>query len=393
MNYKEAVDYLYDRKIFFIELGLEKITKLAERLGNPQKEFKSVHVAGTNGKGSVCAFLDSILRKQGYRVGIYTSPHLVDFRERIRVNGKQISEKDVIRLVEKIKPLADEATYFEVVTSLAFTYFKEQKVDIAIIEVGLGGRLDATNIINPLVSVITSISKEHEKHLGNTIEKIAYEKAGIIKKSVDVVVSENNKGLKTIQEVCRERNCNLFLTKNARIDSGLKGEFQYENLGIVLKTVELLKGRGYKVDEENLRKGIKEVRWPGRFDFVENNVLFDCAHNADGAKNFVKNVKKLEYNKIYLIVGIMKDKNIKKMCKYFETIGDDVILTKAKIPRAAEPEEIQKFINKKVKIIPDIKEAIEYCKRKAGKNDLIILTGSMYFVGEGFEAIGKDPFE
>ena len=393
MNYKEAIGYLYNRRIFFIELGLEKITKLAEKLGNPQNDFRSVHVAGTNGKGSVCAFLDSILRKQRYRVGIYTSPHLVDFRERIRVNGKRISEKDVVRLVEKIKPLADDATYFEVVTALAFAYFKEQKVDIAIIEVGLGGRLDATNIITPLVSVITSISKEHEKHLGNTIEKIAYEKAGIIKPGVDVVVNETNRGLNKIQEICNERNSRLFLTSNLKMDSGLKGEYQYENLGIVIKTIELLGKKGYKADKENLTKGIKEVRWPGRFDFVENNVLFDCAHNVDGAKNFVENAKKLTPNKTYLIIGIMKDKNIKKMCKYFEAVGDEIILTKAKIPRAAEPEEIQKFIKKKAKIIPDIKEALEYCKSKIEKNDLIILTGSIYVVGEGFEAIGKDPFE
>lgn len=393
MNYDESIIYLYSRGLFSIKLGLENITNLMTKLGNPQKEFKSIHVAGTNGKGSVCAFLASILKEQGYKVGIYTSPHLVDFRERIMVDGKKISKEDVVSFVEKVKPLVDTHTYFEIVTAMAFNYFKEQKVDFAIIEVGMGGRLDATNILIPELCVITDISKEHEKHLGDTIEKIAYEKAGIIKENVEVITNENNGGLKVIRKACDEKNCVLHLAKPVKKESGLRGEFQYENLGIALKAVELLRNKNYKVDEKSIDEGIKKVRWPGRLDFVSDNLLFDCAHNPDGAKTLVDEIKKMDYDRIYLVLGIMKDKNMKDMCKHFETIGDEIILTKAKISRAADPEEIKRFVSKDVKIIRNIKDALDYCKNKAKEKDLIILTGSIYTVGEGFEAIGRDPFE
>ncbi len=392
MNYDETIVYLYSRGLFAIKLGLNNITELMEKLGNPQRKFKSIHIAGTNGKGSVCAFLSSILQKQGYKVGVYTSPHLVDFRERIRINNKKISKNKVVSLVERIKPLVDTHTYFEIVTAMAFLYFKEQKVDFALVEVGMGGRLDATNVIKPEVAVITSISKEHTKHLGKTIEKITYEKAGIIKKGVDVVASVHNDGLKQIKHVCHIKDCGLNLVEPVKVESNLKGRFQYENLGIALKVIELLREKGYEISEESVKAGIKDVRWPGRFDFVFENVIFDCAHNPDGAETLVNEINNLSYDRLYVILGIMKDKDIEGICRPLERIADEIIVTKPEITRAAEPEEIKNFIKKEVRIIRNVKEALDYAMGKAKKKDLVVLTGSIFTVGEGFSAIKKDPF-
>ncbi len=374
MNYDETIVYLYSRGLFAIKLGLNNITELMEKLGNPQRKFKSIHIAGTNGKGSVCAFLSSILQKQGYKVGVYTSPHLVDFRERIRINNKKISKNKVVSLVERIKPLVDTHTYFEIVTAMAFLYFKEQKVDFALVEVGMGGRLDATNVIKPEVAVITSISKEHTKHLGKTIEKITYEKAGIIKKGVDVVASVHNDGLKQIKPVCHIKDCRLNLVEPAEVESNLKGRFQYENLGIALKVIELLREKGYEISEESVKAG------------------FDCAHNPDGAETLVNEINNLSYDRLYVILGIMKDKDIEGICRPLEKIADEIIVTKPEITRAAEPEEIKNFIKKEVRIIRNVKEALDYAMGKAKKKDLVVLTGSIFTVGEGFSAIKKDPF-
>ncbi len=396
MQYDKALKYIYSRELFGIKLGLKNITELSNNLGNPQDKFKSIHVAGTNGKGSVCAIISSILQKQGYKVGVYTSPHLVDFRERIRVNGKNITKKQVSSLLSEIKPLIKKHTFFEVVTSLAFLYFKKEKVDFALIEVGMGGRLDATNIINPEVSVITNISLEHTQHLGDTIEKIAFEKAGIIKQHTTIITSDDCKGLKVIKKIAKQKKSKLYKTKTKKIKSSLKGAFQYQNASLALKVIEVLntkyKNTKYKINKKAITSGLKSAKWPGRFEHVAKNIIFDCAHNPKGAKTLRNEIKKLNCKNVYIILGIMKDKDINHICRYLEPVAKEIIITKPRIERAAMPKNIAKFVHKKTIIIKNVNDALEYAKIKAKKNDLILLTGSIFTVGEAFSFIRPEPF-
>jgi len=394
MDYNQALKYIYSRELFGIKLGLKNITELMNSLKNPQDKYKTIHVAGTNGKGSVCAFLSSILRKQGYKVGVFTSPHLVDFKERIKVNGKKISKPHLAKLLTKIKPLIKEHTFFEVVTALGFLYFAQQKVDFAIIEVGMGGRLDATNIITPKAALITNVSLEHMHHLGNTIEKIAFEKAGIIKPNIDVITSENGKGLKIIKKICKEKNSKLHIIKPKKVKTSLEGNFQNQNASLALETVKIL-SKKYKISKKAISEGLSSAKWPGRMEFISKNIVFDCAHNPAGAKAVAVEIKKLKkkFKDVYLILGIMKDKDIKGICNALEPIAKEIIITKPKIPRAAMPGDIAKFIKKKVVAVRNVEEALEYAKLKAGKKGLIVLTGSIFTIGDAFSAIRPEPFD
>lgn len=392
MNYEEALKYIYSRELFGVKLGLRNITELMDAFENPQDKFKSIHVAGTNGKGSVCSFLASVLEKQGYKVGVYTSPHLVDFRERIKINEKKISKKSVASLLSKIKPLVKEHTFFEVVTAMAFLYFKQQKVDFALVEVGMGGRLDATNVVNPEIAVITNVSLEHMEHLGDTIEKIAFEKAGIIKPGVNVVTSENGKGLKVIKKVCKKRKCKLNIVKPRKIKTSLHGDFQYQNVSLALKAIDVMKKKGHEISKKSIVEGLNEAKWPGRMEFVSENVIFDCAHNPAGAKALAKELKKMK-KEVYLIIGIMKDKDIKGICSALSPVAKEIIITKPKIARASMPGKIAKHIKKRVIAIGSVSDALEYAKLKAGKKELVVLTGSIFTVGEAFSAVRPEPFD
>ncbi len=392
MQYEKALEYIYSRELFGIKLGLKNISELMEKLGNPQDSFKSIHVAGTNGKGSVCSLISSILRKQGYKVGVYTSPHLVDFRERIMVNGKKIEKKNVSDALSKIKSFVKDHTYFEIVTAMSFIYFKQQKVDFAVMEVGMGGRLDATNLLKPEVSVITNIALEHTEHLGDTIEKIAFEKAGIIKPGIPVVTSENGDGLKVIKDICKERGCELSIVKPRKVDMSLKGSFQNQNASLALETIEVLKKRGYKISSDAVSLGLMSAKWPGRMEYISKNVIFDCAHNPPGAKSLAEDLKKMKKD-IYLVLGIMKDKDIKGICSSLEPVAKEIIITKPKIQRAEMPEKIACFIKNKVTVIEDVGDALEYAKLKAGKEGLVVLTGSIFTVGEAFSRIRPEPFD
>lgn len=395
MEYNEALSYIYGRELFGMKLGLNNIEALLENLGNPHKKFKSVHVAGTKGKGSVCAFISSVMQKAGYKVGLYTSPHLVDFRERITISGSRIGKKSVASILERIIPFVKEHTYFEIVTAMAFLYFAEQKVDIAVVEVGLGGRLDATNVITPEVSVITNISLDHTQHLGNTVEQIAHEKAGIIKPGVPVVLSEKGPWQKVMEKVCAENGSALFYAKQRCIKTSLNGNFQKLNSSAAMEAVEILRKKGWKISDDAVSAGFISAGWPGRLDFVKENVIFDCCHNPSSAKVLSKEMKAMGWENITLVLGIMKDKDIKGICEALEPIASEIIITQPKIPRAAAPEEIAKFItgsNAKVTIIPDVCEALEYAIASAGQNGKVLLTGSIFCVGEAFRKVRPDPF-
>src|SRR3989344_7371723 len=271
MEYKKVLDELYSLDIRKWTLGLERIESLLKRLGNPEKKLKCIHVAGTNGKGSVCAMLHSILADVGYKVGLYTSPHLKKFNERIRINNKLISDNDIVKYYLMVKKYVTSQSFFEITTAMAFLYFADKKVDFAVLEVGLGGRLDATNVVVPLISVITNIGLEHTQFLGKTIKKIAYEKAGIIKNQVPVVTAAEGIALAAIKKISNEKNSKLYIVnkKNANCRIGLKGEFQKLNAAMAIKSIEALKNDyGVKIKKSSVKKGLLNANWSGRFQFI-----------------------------------------------------------------------------------------------------------------------------
>src|SRR3989338_5320207 len=337
MPRQNILGYMYSLERFGMKLGLDVITDLLQHLGNPHLQFKSIHVAGTNGKGSTCSFLASILQEAGYKTALYTSPHLVKFNERIKVNGNDISDQYLASLAKKIKKTAEqhkiELTFFEFTTALAFLYFARQKVDIVVVETGMGGRLDATNVLHPLLSVITNISFDHQKHLGDTLEKIAVEKAGIIKKEGMVVTAEKNPAvLEVFRKECRKKNAQLFVSEGdfkivqrdifhqafefhgLRYDIQMLGEHQIPNALLAILAVELLKEKGIACSSRSIQQGLQKTRWAGRLQFIRKNVLLDCAHNIAGMEMLQKFVQNLPRRKV-LVLGIAEDKEIVEMCQ------------------------------------------------------------------------------
>jgi dihydrofolate synthase/folylpolyglutamate synthase len=415
MNYTESMKYLNSFGRFGIHLGLSRTTKLLELLGNPQNDFKSIHIAGTNGKGSVTAMVSSILQESGFRTGMYTSPHLDDFRERIVVNGIPISREALSSLVERVKPLIPEVergdshpTFFEVTTAIAFKHFSEKKVDYAVVEVGLGGRLDATNVITPEVSVITNIGLEHTDVLGKTIGPIAGEKAGVIKQGIPLVTAERKReALEVFERICRERNAELIsLGRNAKCEEvscnltgcmfdlktharcyhhlrvGLLGRHQIENSALSVLVAEQL-----GIDEKAIRSGLQKAKWPGRLEIVQRKplVVMDCAHNPPAMRILRSSLKLFSYDKLILVIGIMKDKAIGDILKEIVSAADIIIINKPRLERAAEPEVIKKEAEKYgklIKIVKDVKRSVRYAKSIAGKKDLILITGSIYMLSE-----------
>jgi dihydrofolate synthase/folylpolyglutamate synthase len=427
MDYEGAIDYLYNLKIYGMSLGLERIEYLLNVLGSPHKDLKVIHVTGTNGKGSVCAMLHSILLSAGYKVGLFTSPHLVSFEERIIVNGERIPADKVCSLVEKIKPIAesmtknnkfDHPTFFEIVTAIAFEHFSEEKVDYAVLEVGLGGRLDATNVITPLVSIITTIALEHTHVLGTSLKEIATEKAGIIKNGVPVVTGiEDDVILNLIKKICKEKGCDVYASKekgkytlkegdldaqvfDIEVDGiqyndlkmHLLGEHQLTNALIAVLTVEILKKKGISIPDNSLRKGLEITRWPCRMEITQQNpvVILDCAHNPAGMKALISSLRNLfRGKKMTFIIGIMRDKDIHDIVKEISILANSIIVTKPTFERAAEPEIIEHEAIKycsNVLIKSKVKEAVSYAIKNAHKNDVICITGSIYNVGEALGA-------
>lgn len=386
MSYNNALEFIYSRESFGIKLGLSNIKNLLKKLNNPHEDLKFIHIAGTNGKGSCCAMISSILQEQGYKVGMYTSPHLVDFEERIQINNRKILKKELTDLVKKIKPIVKNHTYFEVVTAMAFQFFKEKEVDFVVAEVGLGGRLDATNVITPLISVITNISLEHKDHLGDTIEKIAFEKAGIIKKNIPTVTAAEDPALKVIKKISKKRNSKLSTVKlNNKIKTNLNGSFQLINASTSLKAIKLLQEQGIEISINSIIKGLNRVIWPGRMQFISKNTLLDCAHNPAAAETLAKDIKRQKYKKLTLVIGILKDKDIKNIINTLSPLANHIIITKPNTERAADPKIISKHINKSYAIIPDLKEALEFAKSMTKKDDLLLITGSVYTVGEAMQ--------
>jgi dihydrofolate synthase/folylpolyglutamate synthase len=423
MSYQKSIAYLYGLQKFGIKFGLDNISRLLSYLNNPHHKQTFIHIAGTNGKGSTAAFLSSILSKAGYTTGLYTSPHLISFTERIRINGRPISKKDVARLTQFIKIKSAKIknlTYFEFVTAMALLYFKEHRVDFSLLEVGMGGRLDATNVVRPLISIITNISNEHEFYLGNTLKKIAFEKAGIIKKNgvlitgatQPTVLSVFKKRCQLLKSTyyqlgrdftctpCSKKSFNYHgLTYNlSNIHLGLRGDYQVNNAALALAAVDILRNKHYSIEDKALYDGLRKVSWPGRLEVVNTAplVILDGAHNPAAMKNLRTALfKNFEFKCLILVLGIMEDKEIKKMMRALVPSAHRVVLCKPHMDRAVSTQTLAttiKDLHVSYQQIDDVKNAVRYAQSLAQRSDLICVTGSLFTVGEARTLFSKKQY-
>jgi dihydrofolate synthase/folylpolyglutamate synthase len=426
MNYPQTVDYLFARLPMFSRIGaaaykadLGNTIRLCEFLNNPHTKFKSVHIAGTNGKGSVSHMLAAIFQTAGYKTGLYTSPHLKDFRERIKINGELISKEFVVDFTERINPLIAETepSFFEITVAMAFDYFAEQKVDIAIIETGLGGRLDSTNVITPELSVITNIGMDHMNILGDTLEKIAEEKAGIIKKEIPVVAGEIlSETLTVFEKKAKVMGAPLFIASKKRqvVDwkwekhelivevaeehftdhklyrLDLPGIYQVKNVLTVLESCHQLKLKEWKIDDGIIHQALRQVKkitgLHGRWDIIHHSpaIVLDVAHNEDGIKQLAEQIELTNHHKLHIILGVAKDKEIEKVLTLLPKTAH-YYFTQAHIPRALDAESLMHKAGNfelKGKVYSNVNGALTEAKLKADKNDLIIVCGSVFLVGE-----------
>lgn len=355
-------------------------------------------MAGSNGKGSVCSMLASILEEAGFRTGLYTSPHLKAFNERISVNCVNISDDELAAVYESIRPYVTGQTFFEITTAMAFRYFREQEVDIAVLETGLGGRLDATNVVTPLVSVITNISLEHTNILGESIEEIAFEKASIIKRNSLVVTGADRAALKVIREFAAVKGSELHeietavphedgsfsvgRLKNIRLDN-MGGVYQRANASVAVKTIEVLNSRrGFGITEREIRKGLSAARWPGRMEYRDGNLLIDCAHNEEGFARLGEELGKIAGRRLIFVIALLKDKNIDKIAGTVNALAHEVILTRSRNERSMPPGEMAHKFDNVSAVIEDSSEALKRAKSLARGDDLIVAAGSIYFIGE-----------
>ncbi len=422
MEYIDALAYIEDKARFGSKLGLRTTRKLLELLGNPQDQLKFIHVAGTNGKGSVSSYIASCIECAGYDVGLYTSPFLERFNERIKINGIDIPDEVLGRITASVKVACDKMvesgmehpTTFEIGTAIGFVYFKEENVDYVVSEVGLGGRFDSTNAIDKsLASVITSIDYDHIKELGDTLGKIAYEKAGIIKKDGIVIFYEQDEEASdVIREVAKANMAELFISYNSNIEvinesymgnsfnyrfkeeylkfieTSLIGEYQIYNAALAITTLLVLRDKGLiQISNESIYKGIKDTKWKGRLEILRRNPTFliDGAHNVQGIDHLIKALELFTYDKLILGIGILKDKDVDHMIEKLVPLADVVVATEVDISRklGAEmlAEKIKKY-NRNVYIKKDIKEAVDQVFSLADEKDLILFSGSLYLVGK-----------
>ncbi|MFH1147809.1 MAG: folylpolyglutamate synthase/dihydrofolate synthase family protein [Pseudomonadota bacterium] len=419
-SYEAAVEYVEDLEFFGIKFGLNNITSLLAALGNPHLSFRSVHVAGTNGKGSVSAMLSAIYCAAGYKVGLYTSPHLASIRERFRINESLITEEqfqEIARQTKAVLPETVPITFFEFTTAMAFLFFAREEVDLAIVETGLGGRLDATNVICPDLGVITNISRDHEAHLGRSLTGITREKAGIIKRGSNLITGIHQPGLLNIVQVaCLAHDCPIYVfgqdfrirranndkfsyqgvwRKFDGLEIGLRGAHQIHNAALALAATENMNEKGRPVSEDSLRTGLKRVIWPGRQEIFRNNppFLLDGAHNPGGIKTLCRSLAKdYVFSRLILIWGGMADKDHYGMLKEIAPMAHTIVLTKPKYRRSADPADLAMqlgFFHGAINLTSNIAEAISRAESLAEENDLICIAGSLYLIGEAREILAQ----
>lgn len=423
MTYQETLDYLFNALPMFQRVGATAFKKdlsntilLCDHLDNPQDQFKSIHVAGTNGKGSTSHALCSILMEAGYKVGLYTSPHLKSFTERIKINGTDIPEQDVVDFVDKNQGVLEriKPSFFEMTVAMAFWYFAKEKVDIAVIEVGMGGRLDSTNVISPEVCVITNIGYDHMQFLGDTLEKIAGEKAGIIKTGTPVVISQRQPDTSPVFErMASSKSAPLYFAedyyrikkinsqdnicfeindseKSFLIEMDLKGNYQQKNLAGILQTIDILQKLGYRIAQNHVKYGlaqiVKNTGLKGRWQVLEKNpwIICDTGHNEDGIKFIIDQINEYTFDRLYMVIGMVNDKEVNKVLELFPKDAQ-YIFCQAQIPRAMDADmlatkaEAQRLNGI---VIKDVNEAIGWAKKNASKDDLIFIGGSTFVVAE-----------
>lgn len=423
LDYKEALDYIHDTNKFGVVLGLDNIKRLLELMGNPQKELKFIHVAGTNGKGSTSAYITQMLTKADYQVGFFTSPFLERFNERIRINNENIPDEDLGDVTEFTKIAVDKMlaeglshpTEFEVVTAIALEYYKRKAVDFVVLEVGMGGRFDSTNVIDDsIVSVIVPIAMDHIDILGDTLEKIAYEKAGIIKKN-GLVVSypQDPEARVVVEKVAKEEEAQLItvpvesLVIKEMNETGTKFDFSYEghaledlqirligkhqayNASTAITTILALKDKGeIVITDGQIREALEQTRWIGRLELLKTSPRFiiDGAHNMQGIEALKKTIEEVfVYDKLILGLGILKDKDVDSMIAEMAPVGDEIIVTEPNIFRAMTAEELGERMGKynpNYTVEKDIERAIDLAYEKAGENDIILFSGSLYLIGD-----------
>ena len=428
MKYEEAMKYITEVGNFGSNYGLERTYKLLEHLGNPERDLKLIHIAGTNGKGSTTSMITEILMGEGYKVGMYTSPFIEEFEERIQINRNNIPKESLAILMDEIKVAVDKAieagynhpTEFEIITVLMLLYFKKENIDFGVIEVGLGGTLDSTNVIKPIIQVITSISFDHTNLLGNTLEKIAREKAGIIKKGIPTVIyPQQEEVLKVIKNKCFEMDSELYIANNENLKFEnivnldkpyqllkynneidillpLLGEHQIINLSVAMQAIEVLNNKNIiDISIANIVKSIKNVSWKGRLEVLSNNpyVVIDGAHNIQGIKTLSRNIKKyFKYENLYLILGILADKDVEEMIKIITPMAKKVYSVTPNSIRGELAEslkdEVSKF-NKNCKAFDKYEEAYLEALNDASEKDLILASGSLYMIGDMRKIIRK----
>lgn len=435
MNYEEAREYIEETARFNIKLGLSRTEKILELLGNPHKKLKFIHIAGTNGKGSTTAMISTILKEAGYKVGMYTSPYIEEFEERIQIDGNNISKEDLAELITKVSKAVektielgyDNPTQFEIITCAGFLYFYEKNVDFAVIEVGLGGRLDATNVITPILSIITSISYDHMDILGNTLYEIAYEKAGIIKEGIPVILYPQEKEAgDVIKKVAKERKAPIIEVKREsaklisskeieiegkvsyiqnikvntsnneyNIDLALLGKHQLLNCATAVFAVEELENFGIVITKDNVLNALKKVKWMGRFEILKREplVVIDGAHNIDGIRKLKESVEcYLKYDKLILIVGILGDKQVESMIQVIAPMADKIICVTPHNERAKSASQLMDIVKKyngSSQAVEDYEKAYKLGLSYCNKEDLLLICGSLYMIGDMRKAIRK----
>jgi dihydrofolate synthase/folylpolyglutamate synthase len=418
LSYNDCLSSMFRLGRFGIKLGLDTIRCILEGLGNPQNTYSCIHVAGTNGKGSIASYLATILHASGYKVGLYTSPHLVSFNERIRINNAPVSDECVVESFEAVKKVhhgSREPTFFEFATAMALYEFGKQHVDWAVIETGMGGRLDATNIIQPLISVISNISVEHTMYLGHTIAQIAGEKGGIIKDAVPVVIGvKQPSAVKVIEDISKNRSASCyrygkdFYVKRSKkgtfayygmetvwrdMQTSLAGEYQIDNAAIALAVCEILCKAAADIPEHTIREGLMKTRWPGRLEIVSTSplIILDGAHNLAASRKLASFLsKQLAGRHITLVLGILDDKPYAAMLRCLLPFCNKLILTRPDIDRAIEPEKlfnVAKSLVSDIQIIPEVGNAVCYAIKNVPADGAVCIAGSLYVVGEAKKKI------
>jgi dihydrofolate synthase/folylpolyglutamate synthase len=416
----DPLAYLDDLSSRPIRLGLAPLRRLLVRMKHPEKRYTSLIIGGTNGKGSIAAMTAAMLAAGGYRTGLYTSPHLTDIRERIRINGCMISKADFRACAIAIRlQLREDLTYFEFITAMALYYFSRRKVDVAVLEVGMGGRLDATNVVEPAVAIISNVSLDHCRYLGNTIESITWEKSGIIKRNGCCLTAARQKpAVEMIKEVCKRRRARLFRIgdqiKIRRKPDGsfsfyglrkhydhlcpsLRGRHQIDNAALAVGAVTVLADRGFKVDEAAIRRGLEDVKWEGRLEILREQptVLVDGAHNPAGIASLCDALKEeFHYRRLIVVFGVLDDKDYRGMLRRLAPLADRLILTRPDSERSLHPEALlnaamRYSVHPEIRAVPG--EALRLALADAARDDLICVTGSLYLMGAVRRFFGKEP--